>query len=272
MRLRLATLAFVLAAAVQAHAADGETLDASYTIAFWSIPFGNTSFHGKFVNGAYSASSHFETSGVVSLFWQSLIDATISGHFKGTTVQPIVYDSYNRRSSTKVQQVKVTFGGDVPVTYANPPYNTTKYPVTDEQKREAIDPMSAIVTILTGLRTTDSNPCGSGVEVFDGRRRYDVSFTYLKDEAAKLDNGAFTGTAHLCQIHYKQIAGYKQKILKEGEALPPMYAWFADVKGAGSPKGHYVMALRLWSTLSWGTVSATMDTVNVNGSNAAFQS
>ena len=273
MRLRLAALAtLALLAATPTTAADSDTLEASYTIAFWAIPFGHTSYQGKFSGGGYSASSHFETSGVVSMFWQSTIDATGSGRFDGHTVKPVVYDSYNRRGAMKVQQVKVTFGDDVPVTFANPPFNTTKYPVTDAQKFEAVDPMGAITIILTGLRTDSANPCGAGVEVFDGRRRYDVTFSYIKDEPAKLDNGVFSGTAHLCQIHYKQIAGYKQKILKEGEALPPMFAWFADVKSNGAPHGHYVVALKLWTTLTWGTVTVTLDTVKVNGGAAAFQS
>ncbi|HEX3808716.1 MAG TPA: DUF3108 domain-containing protein [Rhizomicrobium sp.] len=269
---RLAPAAFALALTLPAFAAEPSTLDANYTIAFWAVPFGHTSYQGKFAGGGYSAGSHFETSGVVSVFWNSIIDATVSGHISGRDVHPAVYDSYTRRSSKKVQQVKVTFDGAMPSTYANPAYNTTKYPVTDEQKKGSVDPMSAISTILAGVTATDANPCGSGVRVFDGRRRYDVLFTYLKDVPAKMDNGLFNGTAHLCQIHYNEIAGYKQKILKEGEALPQMFAWFVDVPAKGAPNGRYVVAIKLWSTLSLGTVTATLDNLKVDGGAAQFKS
>ncbi len=266
MRLRFAVLiATAIGLVDPAFAAGKDSLDAGYTIAFWTIPFGHTDYRGTFADGGYSAASHFETTGIISAFWKSVIDATVSGRFDSRGVKPAVYDSYNRRSSKKVQQVKVSFAGPVPQTIANPPYNMTKYPVSDEQKKEAVDPMSAITVIVTGLRASDSNPCGSGVQVFDGRRRYDVTFTYVRDEPAKLDNGLFNGIAHLCQIHYRQIAGYKQKILKEGEALPPMFAWCADVPSASAPNGHLIIPLKLWSALTWGTVSATLDNLKVDG-------
>jgi hypothetical protein len=241
------------------------TLNVAYSIAFWDIPFGQTSYEGKFPAGGYDAKSHFETSGIVSLFWNSKIDATANGAIHAHEIAPVLYDSYSQDHNSKMQRVKVSFENDDPTTFADPPYNMTKYPVSAEQKKGAVDPMSAITLILTGVRADAKNPCGAGAQVFDGRRRYDVAFSYLKDEPVKLANGVFSGTAHLCQIHYNQIAGYKQKIIKEGKALPPMYADFADVPAAGAPNGHFVVAVKMWSTLSWGTVSVTLSELKVDG-------
>lgn len=258
---RLGRILFaVLMTGSPALAADAKpaTLDVGYAIAFWAIPFGHTDYHVKFTAGGYDARSHFETSGVVSLFWNSTIDATANGAIAPRSIAPALYDSYSQDHNSKKQRVKVTFDKDMPTTFAEPPYNMTKYPVTAEQKKGAVDPMSAITTIYAGVKADAKNPCGTGVQVFDGRRRYDVAFTYLKDEPVKLDNGLFNGSAHLCQVHYNQIAGYKQKIVKEGQALPPMYADFADVPAPSAPNGHYVVAVKLWTALSWGTVSVTL--------------
>jgi len=241
------------------------TLSVGYSIAFWSIAFGHTDYQGKFSTDGYDAKSHFETSGIVSMFWNSTIDAVANGEIGSRTISPALYDSYSTDHSSKKQRVKVTFDGAEPKTLAEPPYNTTKYPVTAEQKKGAVDPMSAITTIIAGVKADAKSPCGTGVQVFDGRRRYDVAFTYIKDEPVKLDNGLFNGTAHLCQIHYNQIAGYKQKIIKEGKALPPMYADFVDVPANGAPNGRFVVAAKLWSALSWGTVSVTLSELKVNG-------
>ncbi|HEY2032141.1 MAG TPA: DUF3108 domain-containing protein, partial [Rhizomicrobium sp.] len=235
-----ATAASVIAAPAVADTSNA--LGVGYTIAFWAIPFGHTQYEGTIAPGSYAAKMHFETSGVVSLFWKSRIDATVNGKIGERSITPVVYDSYSQDRDKPVQRVKVTFDKDVPETLAEPPYNTTKYPVTNEQKKDALDPMSAITAILSGVKVTDKNPCGTGVQVFDGRRRYDVGFTYVKDEHVKLTNGKFDGTAHLCQIHYNQIAGYKQKIVKEGKALPDMFVDFADVPAPGTPNGHYVVA------------------------------
>ena len=259
----LAALAFAAPAAAAPQ--DGSPLGVGYTIAFWALPFGHTHYDGKVSSDAYSAKMHFETSGIVSLFWKSKIDATVNGKTDEHSIAPIVYDSYSQDRDKPMQRVKVSFDKSVPETLAVPSYNTTKYPVTDAQKKDAIDPMSAITAILSGVRASNANPCGSGVQVFDGRRRYDVSFTYKKDEHVELSNGMFNGTAHLCQIHYNQIAGYKQKIVKEGKSLPDMFVDFADVPASGTPNGHYVVALKLWASLTLGTVTATLDDLKVNG-------
>jgi len=244
---------------------DGAPLGVGYTIAFWALPFGHTHYDGKVTPDSYSAKMHFETSGVVSLFWKSKIDATVNGKIASRSITPVVYDSYSQDRDKPVQRVKVSFDGTMPETLAEPPYNTTKYPVTDEQKKNTLDPMSALTAILSGVRVTSSDPCGTGVQVFDGRRRYDVTFTYKKDEHVELSNGMFNGTAHLCQIHYNQIAGYKQKIVKEGKKLPDMFVYFADVPAPGTPNGHYVVALKLWASLTLGTVTATLDDLKVAG-------
>lgn len=44
-------------------------LGLAYTISFWGIPFGHTDFNSKFHEETYSTNSHFETSGIVSVFW-----------------------------------------------------------------------------------------------------------------------------------------------------------------------------------------------------------
>ncbi|HWA31024.1 MAG TPA: DUF3108 domain-containing protein [Rhizomicrobium sp.] len=251
------------AAAPASGATDGNTLGVGYTIAFWSLPFGHTHYDGQMTPTGYSAKMHFETSGIVSVFWKSTIDATVAGHLGAHSITPVVYDSYSQDRDKPMQRVKVTFDGDVPQTTAEPPYNTTKYPVSDAQKKDTLDPMSAITAILSGVTVTDKNPCGTGVQVFDGRRRYNVSFTYKKDEHVKLANGLFDGNAHLCQIHYDQIAGYKQKIIKEGKSLPDMFVDFADVPAPGTPNGHVVVAVKLWASLTFGSVTATVDELKI---------
>jgi hypothetical protein len=85
------------------------TVGLGYSISFWSIPFGATSYEAQFTNGGYAASSHFETSGIVSLFWQAIIDASVSGHITGASLAPGKYDSFYRRGSTKKERVTVTF-------------------------------------------------------------------------------------------------------------------------------------------------------------------
>ena len=117
------------------------SLNVGYTMAFWSIPFGHTTYTGTLSANAYSAKAHFETSGVVGFFWKSVIDATVNGAIGAHSISPALYDSYSRDRDKQMQRVKVTFENDDPATFADPAYDTTKYPVTEAQKKGAVDPM-----------------------------------------------------------------------------------------------------------------------------------
>jgi hypothetical protein len=251
--------------AAPASAPLGGSVAVGYSIAFWGIPFGHTTYEGTFSKTQYSASSHFETSGIVSLFWQAVIDATGTGTIGAHRLDPGQYDSFYRRGDSRKERVKVTFEHGSVNTFADPPYDTAKYPVSDAQKREAVDPMSAITLVLTGVTANRANPCGTTAPVFDGRRRYDIEFTYLKDEPVTLPDGLFRGTAHLCQLHYRQIAGFKPKILKEGAAFPPIFGDFGEVSSGAGSNAHYVVALKLWCSLKWGTVLAVLTNLRQSG-------
>jgi len=241
------------------------SLGIAYTISFWGIPFGHTDFQLKLRDKVYSTISNFETSGIVSMFWQAKIEANSNGQIAANSLQPAVYDSMYQRGTNNKEQVKVTFSGASPTVEANPPYDLAAYPVTEQEKKEAVDPLSAVTLILTGLKADPANPCGTVAPVYDGRRRYNIEFTYLKDEKTNVQTALGKGTAHLCQVRQHQISGYKPRILKDGKNFPPIYGWFVDVPNPGAPNGHYVVALKVWAATGWGTVDATLSQLHVNG-------
>src|SRR4051794_31087038 len=65
-----------------------------YTVAFLGIPFGHTQYDIHVGGNGYHTDSHFETSGIVSAFWQATIDATAVGQFTSTGISPAEYDSH----------------------------------------------------------------------------------------------------------------------------------------------------------------------------------
>lgn len=243
----------------------GSSLGVAYTISFWGIPFGHTNFDSKFHEQAYSTTSHFETTGIASAFWQAKIEASSNGQLAPHALEPAVYDSFYQRGSDKKERVKVTFNTADPTVEADPPYPTTDFPVTVEQKKEALDPLSAVTLVLAGMKADPANPCGTVAPVFDGRRRYNIEFQYMKEEKPDVDTALGKGKAHLCQMHYHQIAGFKPKIMKEGKAFPPIYGWFVDVPNPSAAGGHYVIALKVWASTGYGTVDATLSQIHVNG-------
>lgn len=258
-----------LAVAAKADPAPRSTLEISYAIAFWDIPLGHTTYDGALSDDTYSAKAHFETNGVIGVFWKSVIDATVNGGISAHAVSPALYDSYSRNRSNPLQRVKVTFGNDSPTVFADPVYDTAKYPVSDAQKKEGVDPMSAATSIFTGTRVDEKHPCGAGAQVFDGRRRYDLNLTYLKDEPVTLGNGLFNGSAHLCELHYNTIAGYPQRLVSNRRAPPKLFGDFVDIPARNAPNGRYVVAVKLWAELAMGTMTVTLDSIKVDGATPA---
>jgi len=235
----------MLAVTAKADPSPTSTLSVSYAIAFWDIPLGHTDYDGRIGPDTYSAKAHFETNGVIGVFWKSVIDATANGGINAHFVSPAVYDSYSRNRGNPLQRVKVTFESGSSTVFADPVYDTTKYPVSEAQKKDAVDPMSAATSILTGAKADENHPCGTGAQVFDGRRRYDLKLIYLKDELVTLSNGLFVGIAHLCEIHYNAVAGYPQKIVNNRRAPPKIFADFVDIPARDAPDGRYIVPVKL---------------------------
>lgn len=241
-------------------------VDISYELRFWFIPFGHTNYHVSYRDRTYQATSQFNTSGLVSVFWQAQINAGVSGRISGRKISPYIYDSYSRRSAEKIQQVKLTFQRrGPPLLLANPPYNTKRYPVSVSEQEAGIDPMSAISFILTGVSATPQHPCGNIVRIFDGRRRYNIVFTYLRDDHTDAHNLKMAGPVHVCAVHYQQIAGFKPKLLQGKNHWPPIYARVIDIATPSAPMGRYVVPLQLWANTDWGQVSAHITDLRIDG-------
>jgi hypothetical protein len=250
-------------AAAQPVRANG-SLEVGYAVTFWDVPIGHTGYEGSVGANSYSAKAHFETGGVIGIFWKSVIDATVSGNMGAHSIAPEAYDSHSQNHDKPTQQVKITYERNDPIVFADPPYDTLKYPVNEVQKKGTVDPMSALTSIFAGA-AEEKGPCGSVVHVFDGRRRYDVRFSYVKDEAVKLGDGLFDGTAHLCEIHYDAIAGYPQRDAMAWQTSSNMFAEFIEVLAPGTPNGRYIVPVKLWSVRTLGTMTVTLDRITVNG-------
>lgn len=241
------------------------TLAATYSLSFWGITFGHIGYSDTLAGNRYAAQAHFETQGMVGFFWKSVIDATAHGGANARGVTPAFYDSHSRNRDHPLQEVKLTYADGDPTVFFDPPIDPIRFPVPEDQQKDAVDPMSALISMLIGASATAKAPCGTGAEVFDGRRRYDVRFTYVRDEKLSSDQGLYAGSAHLCELHFVPIAGYPQRLIMERRDPPKMFADFIDVAETGTPNGRYVVPVKVWAELDLGTVRANLDTIAIDG-------
>jgi hypothetical protein len=277
MKLRAPILALVAAlpfatAAQAAGGAGAETpvqsgsqLQMAMTLYAGGVTLGKVDLNATIRGDQYHAVSNLQTGGVVNAFWQSEIQATSNGTVTPKMFHPSLYDSFYTGRSDKKQEVSLTYDGNGPVRlYADPPYSTTGYELTPEQQKATFDPLSAITYLVSGVGAAADNPCGVVLPVFDGRRRYNVEITKIKDTTVSMDNGLYKGHALLCQMKYKQLAGFKPKVIKEGASFPTINAWIATFPSAVTGRD-YVVPLRVWADTSYGVIAAVATTLKIDG-------
>ena len=239
------------------------SLQVVWTVFLGGINLGTVGLKSSFEGSNYAAVSRLKTAGVVNSFYASVIDASAIGTLAGNTLHPQKYDSaYNGEKSD--QKVSLAYmGGDIQL-FSDPPYDVSRFPVTDEQKRDTVDPLSAIIFSVSGVSVTPDKPCGDTVRIFDGRRRYDVEMTYIGKENVSTA-GPYSGPAIKCEMRYRQIAGFKPNLTKNN-VLPTITIWFAAMptKDAG-PMKSFLVAVKLMAETPFGAAVAHARKITIDG-------
>ena len=267
----LASLPFLQSAhAAGGAGAEAPTLTSSQlqmamTLYAGGVTLGKVDLNATIRGDQYHAVSNLQTGGVVNAFWQSQIQATSTGTVAAKEFHPSLYDSFYTGRSDKKQEVSLTYDGNGPVRlYAEPPYSTTGYEVSPDQQKATFDPLSAITYLVSGVGAEADNPCAIVLPVFDGRRRYNVEITKIKDTQVSMDNGLYKGHALLCQLKYRQLAGFKPRVIKEGASFPTINAWIVTFPSAITGR-NYVVPLRVWADTSYGVIAAVATTLKIDG-------
>ncbi len=274
MHLRTAILSLSLLAlpVSQALAAGGSEqasgpsggLAMAMTLYAGGITLGKVDLDAKFTGNKYHVVSNLETSGVVNVFWQSQIQATSSGILDKKVMQPTLYDSFYTGHNAKNQEVSLTYENGEPVRlYANPTYPVTGYEVKPEEKKDTYDPLSAVIFIASGVGAEPGNPCSVKAPVFDGRRRYNVALTKVKATTINMDNGLYKGPGLECAIEYKQISGYKPRVLKDAN-FPAIHALVATFPSAGAGRS-FAVPVRVWADSQYGRIAAVLNQLKIDG-------
>ena len=135
------------------------TLDLSYALYVGGIPLGKVAMSARVQGKEYKAISTLETLGVVNTFWQSKVQSSANGTLTGAIVRPSLYDSFSQYRRTERREVTLSFGPEGPRSvYSDPPYPDTRYPVTENQKKYTLDPLSGAVLLISTSAASGAAP------------------------------------------------------------------------------------------------------------------
>jgi len=109
-------------------------------------------------------------------------------------------------------------------------------------------------------------PCDKTIRVFEGRKIFDLSYSYLKPgKLKKSDLGSFRGDTHICLIKQTPIAGYSAKKMKKVlEADESHKVWIARIKSPTSEKSYFV-PVKAQVTTKFGIIDVSLKKGKING-------
>jgi hypothetical protein len=259
----------VLAPGVAAPARAAERQDLAYTVYFGPLPALDVTTAieagatGVQPPGTRSSPYRVEASVVPeawiawALPWQAHSEATGRTGADGT-IHP---ENYLASAQWGVRTRKTTLtytGGALHITLDPPGDNEGREPVPPELTTGSLDPVSAVLALLT--TAADGHGCSPSLPVFDGRRRFDLAAETLTDEMMPASRyGVYAGPVTVCRLHFRSLAGGWRdgerarfwQTDQPGTERPPIDLWLARLHPEAPPVPVYVTG---GSTLGWVTV------------------
>ena len=206
----------------------------------------------------YSLAVDAETRGIADLFSDLRSRLEAHGRIAGDRLLPEAM-----RAETHWRGVdfhtRVDYGADGSVTAEATPAPTRPVtPVSPAQMRGAVDQLTA--SLLTARRLAARGSCALALPVFDGRRRYDLSFTDLPSEVLS----GLRGESRVCQMRRRRIAGFP---IERGGDQPTDQGklWFAQLV-----PGDVMVPVRVEFGSEFGTFAAKLTELRGRGVELKF--
>ncbi|MFZ1991070.1 MAG: DUF3108 domain-containing protein [Alphaproteobacteria bacterium] len=232
-----------------------QKLEITYDVYVGGLHLATAALAATVDHGHYLAVSTVSTKGLADSFASSQIAAVSTGDVRDHLVVPHTYNS-DTTAPDKRQLVGLLYDHDgLPTDInSNPAYDLNRFPVLTDQKRGTVDPLSAALYIMLGSSVSDGHKCGAVVPVFDGKRRYNLTFDYKKDDTASLGKAYNNGRsvpAYLCTTNYVRVAGFKPSKKGKGYQVPTLDIWMAPYPGTD-----FILPVRMQTSTEFGGIVA----------------
>ena len=225
-------------------------VDAVYRVSFTALgDIGHFQFNSKIDGDAYTLSANAK---IDTAIFDYRGDMASKGGVTATgiTAQPADY-TYNFKQKTflkkkKVKTLNIAFTGPSvgKVTPYDPP-SPKAVPVTAEQLKNVLDPLSGVMALSLGNM---SNPCAQKLPIYDGKQRFDVVFTPARR----------AGADHVCNVRLVPVSGHKP-----GEGSASVVTGNIELVMRPVPKANIVIPYSVSVPTIVGTATLTSDRVEI---------
>lgn len=236
VRFGLASALAVSAFAAWAGSASAQgKLDARYIATLAGIPVGRGAWVVDIDEDQFKAVASGGTAGLFKFFAPGEGTGAARGVMAdGRAVGQVFSSTLVVDKKPQVVRIALENGGvkDFTVTPPARP-NPQRIPITDADRRVALDPMSAALFKVPGDGSLfGPAACAQRVPIFDGRMRYDLTFEFKRLDAVKADKG-YQGPAVVCTVHFIPLGGYVDgsSAIRYVANLSDMEAWVVPIAG-----------------------------------------
>ena len=204
---------------------------------------------------AYSIAAEAETRNLADVFVELRSRLQVHGRVVAGALLPTAMRAETHRRGADFY-TRIDYGADGNVTAeASPPPARPITPVTAAQMRGTVDQLTASLALARALARRGS--CALVLAVFDGRRRYDLSFADAPAEALP----GFAGINQVCHMSRRRIAGFPAD-RGGNEATDHGKLWFARLV-----PGDLMIPVRMEFVSEFGTFTAELAELRGRGVN-----
>ncbi len=227
------TAAALATDALHVVAAQGR-LEAEYTATLSGIPIGRGRWIIEISEDQFTATASGGTIGILRFFSSGQGTGASQGSVSAGQPMPTTYAS-TITNDKRVDDVRMVFAGgnvkDFTVEPAVGPH-PDRIPVTDADRRNVLDPMTATLDAVSGNGDPVSPQACGKASVFDGRMRFDLRSEFKRIEVVKAEKG-YQGPAVVCAIYFVPISGYvpDRYAIKYLAAMRDAEVWLAPISG-----------------------------------------
>jgi hypothetical protein len=234
-------------------AAAATTANASYVVNLGGNIIANAKFRFEDDGSAYNLSLDANVSGVAQLVASGIAKVESSGAVTKDGLRSNSFDLLTRASGEEFS-IKVSYQkADVTAFQINPPIvnNIDRIPLERKQLSGVNDFMASFIR----RGALDKSICGYKARIFTGVERFDLNFSYARDDVATSKRTGYQGPVVLCAIKYKPIAGHytTSEITNSLAQDDRILVWFAPLKDTG-----YVVPYRVLLSTSMGDLSMVL--------------
>jgi hypothetical protein len=135
-------------------------------------------------------------------------------------------------------------------------------PVTSEQLRQVLDPLTAAFLSVRSNGAGPDEVCRQTVPVFDGKQRFDLVLSPKRSEQAEDAPKGLTGPFAVCRVKFVPIGGHRPdhpgtKFMSEADGIE---VWLASL-----PRTGLHIPYRIVVPTAWGSGLVTLSEISLDG-------